>query len=222
MNSINNSSLNNVSPPKKDYDFIFKLVLIGDTSVGKSCILTRYADDQFTENYVTTIGVDFRFKTMIVMDKIIKVQVWDTAGQERYRSITNAYYRGAEGILIIYDQTNKESFNNIDNWIEEVTKYTGKDVIICALGNKCDLKDNEISSDDIKNYIKKRKIKFFKVSAKTGSGVEDAFKYMIEQLILKSLKKMESNNKNTIQIDNNNKQNKNEHVSNNGGDLCCA
>ena len=89
--------------------------MIGDTSVGKSCLLTRFADDQFTDNYVTTIGVDFRFKTMIVMDKIVKVQVWDTAGQERYRSITNAYYRGAEGILVVFDLTNKESFNNIQN-----------------------------------------------------------------------------------------------------------
>ena len=105
--------------------------------------MTRFADDQFTENYVTTIGVDFRFKTMIVMDKVIKVQVWDTAGQERYRSITNAYYRGAEGILIVFDLTNKESFRNIENWIKEVTVYTGNDVVIICLGNKSDLKKEQ-------------------------------------------------------------------------------
>ena len=174
-------------------DYIFKIVLIGDTSVGKSCLLTRFADDQFTENYVTTIGVDFRFKTMIVMDKIIKVQVWDTAGQERYRSITNTYYRGAKGILIVFDLTNPESFNNIENWINEVTVFTGKDVIIMCLGNKSDLK-KEINKNTIDEFKKKTKLEIINVSAKTGDGVEDAFKHIIELLIKKNNDKKEENN----------------------------
>ena len=136
--------------------------------------MTRFADDQFTENYVTTIGVDFRFKTMIVMDKIVKVQVWDTAGQERYRSITNAYYRGAEGILIVFDVTNKESFKNIENWIKEVTVFTGNDVVIVSLGNKSDLKKS-ITKSDIDDFKKRTKLEIFNVSAKTGEGVEDAY-----------------------------------------------
>ena len=172
-------------------DYIFKIVLIGDTSVGKSCLLTRFADDQFTENYVTTIGVDFRFKTMIVMDKIIKVQVWDTAGQERYRSITNTYYRGAKGILIVFDLTNPESFNNIENWINEVTVFTGKDVIIMCLGNKSDLK-KEINKNTIDEFKKKTKLEIINVSAKTGDGVEDAFKHIIELLIKKNMEKKET------------------------------
>ena len=174
-------------------DYIFKIVLIGDTSVGKSCLLTRFADDQFTENYVTTIGVDFRFKTMIVMDKIIKVQVWDTAGQERYRSITNTYYRGAKGILIVFDLTNPESFNNIENWINEVTVFTGKDVIIMCLGNKSDLK-KEINKNTIDEFKKKTKLEIINVSAKTGDRVEDAFKHIIELLIKKNNDKKEENN----------------------------
>ena len=171
-------------------DYIFKIVLIGDTSVGKSCLLTRFADDQFTENYVTTIGVDFRFKTMIVMDKIVKVQVWDTAGQERYRSITNAYYRGAEGILIVFDVTNHESFRNIQNWINEVTVFTGKDVTIICLGNKSDLK-KVISKNVIDDFKKKTNLEIFNVSAKTGDGVEEAFKHIIELLIKKNMEKKE-------------------------------
>ena len=174
-------------------DYIFKVVLIGDTSVGKSCLLTRFADDQFTENYVTTIGVDFRFKTMIVMDKIIKVQVWDTAGQERYRSITNAYYRGAEGILIVFDLTNKESFQNIENWIKEVTVYTEKDVIFLCLANKCDLQ-KEINNNSIEEFKRRTKLEIFNVSAKTGEGVEDAFKHIIELLIKKKTDKIEKSN----------------------------
>ena len=172
-------------------DYIFKIVLIGDTSVGKSCLLTRFADDQFTDNYVTTIGVDFRFKTMIVMDKIIKVQVWDTAGEERYRSITNAYYRGAEGILIVFDLTNEESFKSIQNWINEVTVFTGKDVIIICLGNKSDLK-SEISKNTIDEFKKKTNLEIFNVSAKTGEGVEEAFKHIIELLIKKKMEKKET------------------------------
>ncbi len=154
--------------------------------------MTRFADDQFTENYVTTIGVDFRFKTMIVMDKVIKVQVWDTAGQERYRSITNAYYRGAEGILIVFDVTNKESFKNIENWIKEVTVYTGNDVVILCLGNKSDLKKG-INKNDLDDFKKRTKLEIFNVSAKTGEGVEDAFKHIIELLIKKNLEKKETN-----------------------------
>ena len=192
--------------------------MIGDTSVGKSCLLTRFADDQFTDNYVTTIGVDFRFKTMIVMDKIVKVQVWDTAGQERYRSITNAYYRGAEGILVVFDLTNKESFNNIQNWIKEVTIYTGEDVIFMCLGNKSDLK-KEISKSSIDDFKKKTNLEIFNVSAKSGDGVEDAFKHIIELLIKKNMVKNDETTNNGINLaeNKNNTTDKNE----SSNDNCC-
>ena len=118
------------------------------------------------------------------MDKIVKVQVWDTAGQERYRSITNAYYRGAEGILIVFDVTKKESFENIQNWINEVTVYTGNDVVIICLGNKNDLK-KEIDKKEIIDFKKNTNLEILNVSAKTGEGVEEAFKHIIELLIKK-------------------------------------
>ena len=137
------------------------------------------------------------------MDKIVKVQVWDTAGQERYRSITNAYYRGAEGILIVFDLTNKESFKNIQNWINEVKVFTGEDVIFICLGNKSDLK-KEISKSTIDEFKKKTKLEIINVSAKTGDGVEDAFKHIIELLIKKNMNKKETNslslNENTKNI----------------------
>ena len=152
---------------------------------------------------------------MIVLDKTIKVQVWDTAGQERYRSITNAYYRGAEGIMIVFDLTNKESFKNIENWINEVTKYTGNNIIIICLGNKSDLKSC-ISKNMIEDVKKKLKISFFDVSAKTGDGVENAFQYIIEQLIKKSIQKKKVNgsmslmsSKNSFKSDNGNEKNNN-------------
>ena len=182
----------------KDYDYIFKIVLIGDTCVGKSCILVRFSDDVFVENYVTTIGVDFRFKTMIVKNKIAKIQIWDTAGQERYRSITTAYYRGAAAIIICCDSTNKESFYNINNWIDEISKYTDKDVDKLVLMNKCDLvEDRQIDKNEISKFEKENGIKIMEVSAKTGNGIDKAFEYIIERLIDKNEKK--NNNAMTLQ-----------------------
>ena len=182
----------------KDYDYIFKIVLIGDTCVGKSCILVRFSDDVFVENYVTTIGVDFRFKTMIVKNKIAKIQIWDTAGQERYRSITTAYYRGAAAIIICCDSTNKESFYNINNWIDEISKYTDKDVDKLILMNKCDLVgERQIEKNDISKFEKENGLKIMEVSAKTGNGVDKAFEYIIEKLIDKNEKK--NNNSLTLQ-----------------------
>ena len=177
----------------KDYDYIFKIVLIGDTCVGKSCILVRFSDDVFVENYVTTIGVDFRFKTMIVKNKIAKIQIWDTAGQERYRSITTAYYRGAAAIIICCDSTNKESFYNINNWIDEISKYTDKDVDKLILINKCDLvEERQIDKNEIAKFEKENGIKIMEVSAKTGNGIDKAFEYIIEKLIDKNEKKNNS------------------------------
>ena len=182
----------------KDYDYIFKIVLIGDTCVGKSCILVRFSDDVFVENYVTTIGVDFRFKTMIVKNKIAKIQIWDTAGQERYRSITTAYYRGAAAIIICCDSTNKESFYNINNWIEEISKYTDKDVDKLVLMNKCDLvQERQIDKNEIAKFEKESGLKIMEVSAKTGNGIDKAFEYIIEKLIDKNEKK--NNNTMTLQ-----------------------
>ena len=189
----------------REYDYLFKIVLIGDTCVGKSCILVRFSDDLFEDNYITTIGVDFRFKTMVVKNKTAKIQIWDTAGQERYRSITTAYYRGAAAIIICFDSTNKESFNNLNNWIDEIGKYTDKDVDKLILMNKCDLKkERQIDKNEILNFEKENGIKILEVSAKTGEGVDKAFEYIIEKLIDKSDKKafspmilMEKNDKNS-------------------------
>lgn len=152
------------------------------------------------------------------MDKIVKVQVWDTAGQERYRSITNAYYRGAEGILIVFDVTKKESFENIQNWINEVTVYTGNDVVIICLGNKNDLK-KEIDKKEIIDFKKNTNLEILNVSAKTGEGVEEAFKHIIELLIKKNMVKNDETTNNGINLaeNKNNTTDKNE----SSNDNCC-
>jgi len=110
------------TPNQVDYDYLLKLLIIGNSGVGKSCLLFRFADDLYTENYITTIGVDFKIKTLEIEDKSTKLQIWDTAGQERFRNITASYYRGAAGIMIVYDITDLESFNAIPSWLIEIEK----------------------------------------------------------------------------------------------------
>ena len=127
---------------RKNYDHFFKMVLLGDSCVGKSCLLVRFADDEFNQNYVSTIGVDFRFRSLRHNGKKIKLQIWDTAGQERYRTITNAYYKGADGIVLVFDLFDKKSFANIDNWLKEVDQHAHPNIQIIVIANKCDLVAN--------------------------------------------------------------------------------
>ena len=150
--------------------------MIGDTGVGKSCILLRFADDTFTDSYISTIGVDFRFRTVEVEKKTCKLQIWDTAGQERYRTITSAYYRGADAIVMVYDVTNKDSFRHVNDWLVEVTRYASEDTCKLLVGNKSDLASARvISSADGEKFAKELQVPFLETSAMDGTNVEKAF-----------------------------------------------
>ena len=111
-----------------EYDYLFKLLLIGDSGVGKSCLLLRFADDTYSESYISTIGVDFKIRTIEHDGKTIKLQIWDTAGQERFRTITSSYYRGAHGIIVVYDVTDQDSFDNVKQWLQEIERYASENV----------------------------------------------------------------------------------------------
>lgn len=168
---------------KRDYDHLFKLVLIGDSGVGKSCLLLRFADDAFTESYISTIGVDFRFRTVKVEKKTVKLQIWDTAGQERFRTITSAYYRGADGIIMVYDVTNQESFDHVNDWLSEVNRYASEGTCKLLVGNKSDKGDKVVSTDKAKSFADSLGIQFLETSAKNASNVEEAFLTMTAELI---------------------------------------
>lgn len=130
------------------YDYLVKLLLIGDSGVGKSCLLLRFSDDSFTPSFITTIGIDFKIRTIELDGKRIKLQIWDTAGQERFRTITTAYYRGAMGILLVYDVTDEKSFANIRNWIRNIEQHASDNVNKMLVGNKCDMQDKRVVEAD--------------------------------------------------------------------------
>ncbi|CAL9062759.1 ras-related protein RIC1-like [Musa acuminata AAA Group] len=162
-----------------EYDYLFKLLLIGDSGVGKSCLLLRFADDSYIESYISTIGVDFKIRTVEQDGKTIKLQIWDTAGQERFRTITSSYYRGAHGIIVVYDVTDQESFNNVKQWLNEIDRYASENVNKLLVGNKCDLTDNRaVSYEAGKAFADEIGIPFLETSAKDATNVEKAFMTM--------------------------------------------
>ncbi|CAL9751097.1 unnamed protein product [Musa acuminata subsp. burmannicoides] len=162
-----------------EYDYLFKLLLIGDSGVGKSCLLLRFADDSYIESYISTIGVDFKIRTVEQDGKTIKLQIWDTAGQERFRTITSSYYRGAHGIIVVYDVTDQESFNNVKQWLNEIDRYASENVNKLLVGNKCDLTDGRVVSYETgKAFADEIGIPFLETSAKDSTNVEKAFMTM--------------------------------------------
>jgi len=158
------------------YDYLIKLLLIGDSGVGKSCLLLRFSEDSFIPSFITTIGIDFKIRTVELDGKRIKLQIWDTAGQERFRTITTAYYRGAMGILLVYDVTDEKSFSNIRNWIKNIEQHATESVNKMLIGNKCDwVEKRVIDFEKGKALADEYGIKFVETSAKTSQNVDDAF-----------------------------------------------
>merc|ERR1712087_1099797 len=171
----------------REFDHLFKLVLIGDASVSKTSLLLRFADDSFEDNYISTVGVDFRFRTVTVYNELVKLQIWDTAGQERFRTITSAYYRGANGVILVYDITNAETFSHVQDWLDEVHKAAGESVTKLVVGNKADLTDlRKVEEDRASQYAQSVNASFIETSAKTAVNVDKSFLIIAKQLVLKS------------------------------------
>jgi small GTP-binding protein len=174
---------------KKSYDFLYKIVLIGNSGVGKSNLLLRFARDEFELETKSTIGVEFRSVDVEIDDKIIKAQIWDTAGQERYRAITSAYYRGASGAILVFDITKADTFIQISRWYEELREHT-ENIPIILIGNKFDLSDDrQVPIDLALEYTSKNKILFAETSALTSHNVHDAFTQIIKEIHYASTKK---------------------------------
>ena len=175
---------------KQDYEFIFKVLLIGNSNVGKSSLFLKFVDDIWNDTFVPTIGVDFKIKTFEIDTKKIKMQIWDTAGQERFKNIIASYYRGAHGILLLYDVTDKDSFKNLSNWLIEIEKNSSKNVIKVLIGNKTDLEDKRvISKNQGKDFADTYGLKFVETSVKKNINVKEAFETLGRELMAASAEK---------------------------------
>ena len=183
------------------FDYMFKLLVVGESGVGKTCMLLRFADDSFEDNFLSTIGVDFKVKEIVVDNQKVKLQIWDSAGQERFRNITASYYRNSSAIIIVYDITNHESFNKVSEWIEEVRGFVPNSPLL-LVGNKCDLEEKrQVTYEEGEEFAKKNNIMFLETSAKTRHNIDATFQEIARQLIKDAANKPKFETANKINID---------------------
>lgn len=180
LTKVSNAAASTANTP---YDYVYKLIIIGDSGIGKSALLKRFSDQKYNDVYTSTIGVDFRVHTIIVDGLICRLQIWDTAGQERFRTITSAYYKGAHGIIIVYDITNPDTFTNCDMWLKEVEKNAHSQAIKILVGTKSDLAEHRnVSLSDAQLFADKHCMKYIEVSSKSNHNVDDVFITIARQL----------------------------------------
>jgi Ras-related protein Rab-1A len=182
-----------------EYDYLMKAIVVGDSGVGKSNVLSRFVDDRFQEHYISTIGVDFHIKTIREESKIVKMQLWDTAGQEKFRTIVSSYYRGAHCVVLSFDLTYRPSFDHLGFWLNEVDRYVQKDVLVVLVGNKSDANTcREVSFEEAHSFASSRGMKYYETSAKTGANIEKAFRGMVSEFLNSKNTKIESVPKDAI------------------------
>ena len=196
-------------------DYKLKVVIVGDSGVGKSNLIKRFTTNEFLANSKATVGVEFLSKSYKINDKIFKIEMWDTAGQERYKSITSAYYKGAKGALVVYDTTSAQSFENVDKWYNEIKEKTGKDIKLILIGNKIDLAEQKVvNTDEALAKAKTWGIPLMETSAKSTVNVKEAFHDLLKEMYLemnKNLQNVENKNlenNNGVQLDVNEKKEK--------------
>lgn len=170
----------------KDFNYIYKIILIGDSGVGKSSIVSRFVDGTFMGDTRSTVGIDLQVKTLDISYELVKIQIWDTAGQEKYKSITQSYYRYAAGIIIVFDLTKQYTFENVINWINEIEKSLDQklcDLDVILIGNKADLvNDREVKKEEVLELQKKHKFIYIETSAKDNSNINEAFKELVSNV----------------------------------------
>ena len=165
-------------------DCVYKVLLLGDSTVGKTCFLKKYTDKTFQDVHMSTIGLDYRVKTMTLKSgKVVKLQIWDTAGQDRFRAITKNYYKGANGIILIYDVTSIQTYENVKNWITQIREEASPNVIIYIAGNKIDLEEErKIKTEEGQKLAEELGLPFFETSAKTGVNINESFEDLVETI----------------------------------------
>lgn len=175
--------VNGVHHNEDKIDYVFKVVVIGDSAVGKTQVLSRFAKNAFCFDSKSTIGVEFQTRTVSIQSKVIKAQIWDTAGQERYRAVTSAYYRGALGAMLVYDITKRQTFDHVARWVEELRAHADGSIVIMLIGNKADLVDSRaVPTEDAVEFAERQGLFFSETSALSGHNVESAFLKLLEEI----------------------------------------
>ena len=186
-----------------NYDEKCQLLVVGDSSVGKTSIITRFTNGTFNPNYLATVGIDNFSKDETIDDKNIKIKMWDTAGQERFKALANGFFRNAQGIILAYDITNLDSFQNLQFWVDSIKNNLGNDlkIPIVVVGNKIDLEDREVKTEDAESFCKKINVPYFETSAKTGENIDNSIRSLVKKVLnSNSDNQGENNAKSNIKI----------------------
>jgi Ras-related protein Rab-1A len=188
-----NYQLNNIYQKVKIMYRLLKIIIIGESGVGKSSLLSRYSDDTFSNDFLSTIGVDFKMKQLEYNNNSYKIQIWDTAGQERFRNITKSYYRSSNGVFVVFDVTDAQSFEKVEEWINEASKYCTENYSMVLVGTKADLENKRVVSKNEANELaQKYNISYVETSSKNNSNVENAFNIIIDAFDKKYLTRIEN------------------------------
>ncbi|CAD8208584.1 unnamed protein product [Paramecium pentaurelia] len=168
-----------------DYNYMFKYIVVGDTNVGKSCLLLQFTENKFCDHTESTVGVEFGYKTIKINDQLIKLQIWDTAGQDSFKSITRSYYRGAIGGLLVFDFSRRSTFEDIKKWLKEIKTYSCDKIELVLVGNKSDILKKDITIEEVEEYAQQEKLEFYETSAKTGKNVDVVFESVANKILRK-------------------------------------
>ena len=171
-------------------DYVLKILTIGESGVGKTCLLLRYTEDRFVKNHLTTIGIDYKAKNIVINQKNVKLKIWDTAGQERFRNITQQYYKSADGILMVFDLTDKESFEKVKDWMKQINDHNHNDkMVVVLVGNKCDSENRIVTNQEAESLAKEFRTQYQETSALQNINIDNTFGYLAEQIISKKERK---------------------------------
>ena len=195
-----------------NYDEKCQLLIIGDSTVGKTSILSRFANGTFNANYLATVGLDNFTKDETIDDKNVRIKIWDTAGQERYKALTKGFFRNAEGIMIVYDVTNQETYESLKYWIQSIKTHIGDDLAhipIVIIGNKIDIFNREVTKEEGEKFAKQENLEYFETSAKNGKGIDECIRFLIKKVLNISNNQEEKFENESIKIEEENKEKKN-------------
>ena len=181
------------------FDVKYKIMVLGESRVGKTSLIKRYTKDQFGGVYLTTVGMDFQDKIIEIEDKKVRLQIWDTAGQERFRNVTKSYFQSSQGLVLVYDITDRESFEKLNFWVDNIKNNAPENAKFILVGNKCDLaNERKVSYEEGENYAKNLNIKFFEASARDGTNVNELFFYLANEIYQDNKLKGNNNSNNGV------------------------